>query len=350
MALFRLAVALSRAGVAVTTRRLFRGAALPGWRWRTEVVNHALRTEGLRSVRLPLDAVRARLPAAVLPLPREIAKQVALWPTSANGVPAETTVPKGWTEGDPTVLYMHGGGYVLGSPETHRELVARIALASKARCVSIDYRLAPEHPCPAAVEDAAAAYRGLLDEGTPPASIVLAGDSAGGGLAVATLLRLVASGDPMPRAGVLLSPWVDMTCAGESIDTNARYCYLQRPAIELFAQQYLHGRHPRDPVASPVHADLSGLPPLLVQAGSAEALYSECLLLFERAKAAGVDVTLQVGDGMVHVWQAFARVLPEARPFIDQIGRFVRDRVAAAEGPLRTMAVPTAPASHAGVR
>ena len=130
----------------------------------------------------------------------------------------------------------------------------------------------------------------------------------------------------MPGAAVLLSPWVDMSCAGESIDTNARYCYLQRPAIELFARQYLQGRHPHDPVASPLHAKLAGLPPLLVQVGSAEALYSECMLLAERARAAGVDVTLQVGEGMFHVWQAFARILPEARPFIDHVGRFVRHR------------------------
>jgi len=324
MARLRLTLALLRAMFVVSARRAFRGPRFPGWRWRKEVISHVLRVQGRQTVRLPIQRVRARFPTSQLP--RQIAKQVALERVHPNGVPAEQVTPHGWTRSDPTVLYMHGGGYAIGSPETHRELVARIALAARARCVSIDYRLAPEHPCPAAVDDAIAAYRALLGSGTQAGSIVFGGDSAGGGLVMATLLRLLTTNDPMPRAAVLLSPWVDMSCTGDSIDANAPYCYLQRPALELFARQYLQGRPPDDPVASPVHADLSGLPPLLVQAGSAEALYSECLLLAERARAAGVNVTLQVGDGMVHVWQAFARILPEARAFIDHVGHFVRDQ------------------------
>lgn len=342
MARLRLTLAFLRAMLIVSARRAVRGARFPGWRWRKEVICHTLRVQGRRTTRLPIETVRARFPASQLP--RRLAKQVALEAVYPNGVPAEQVTPHGWTPSDPTVLYMHGGGYAIGSPQTHRELVARIALAAQARCVSIDYRLAPEHPCPAAVDDAIAAYRALLESGTPPGSIVFGGDSAGGGLAVATLLRLLTTDDPMPGAAVLLSPWVDMSCAGESIDRNAPYCYLQRPAIELFARQYLQGRPPQDPVASPVHADLSGLPPLLVQAGSAEALYSECVLLAERARAAGVNVTLQIGEGMVHVWQAFARILPEARAFIDDVGRFIRDQTGVAAQVLsRSEAAPPVP-------
>jgi monoterpene epsilon-lactone hydrolase len=322
----RLLLVMLRATVVVSIRRLLRGAVLPAWRLRMEAISHALKGEARKAIHLPVDRLRARMPPSRIP--RRIAKQVVLEPGTVGGIPAETTRPHGWTPSDPTVMYMHGGGYALCSPGTHRELVARIAVAARARCVSIDYRLAPEHPCPAAVDDGVAAYHALLDAGTPADSIVFAGDSAGGGLAVATLLRLVATGSPLPRAGVLLSPWVDMECAGESIDGNAPYCYLQRPGIERFARYYLQGRSPQDPVASPVHADLSGLPPLLVQTGSVEALYSECVLFAERARAAGVDVTLQIGEGMFHVWHAFASIVSEARPVIEDIGRFVRARVA----------------------
>jgi acetyl esterase/lipase len=223
-----------------------------------------------------------------------------------------------------TMLYLHGGGYHFGSIRLYRELAARLALSCAARVLLPEYRLAPEHPFPAAVDDALLVYRSLLADGQTPERIVVAGDSAGGGLSLALALALKAAGEPLPAALVCLSPWTDLTCAGETMTTCADLdAMLPADVVRHYAVSYAAGRDVRDPLISPLYGDLSGLPPLLVQVGTDEVLLSDSLRLVERARAAGASVQLDVWPEMWHVWHLFATAVPEARQAIDAIGRFV---------------------------
>ena len=243
---------------------------------------------------------------------------------SAGGVPAEWVVAEN-ADPDRVILYLHGGGYVIGSINTHRELGSRLSRAAAARVLLIDYRLAPEHPHPAAVDDAVAAYRWLLSQGVNPSRMAIGGDSAGGGLTVATLVAVRDAGLPLPAAGVCLSPWVDLEGIGESMTTKAAADpMVQRDGLLKMAAAYLAGQNPRTPLASPLYADLSGLPPLLIQVGTAETLLDDSTRLAERARKSGVQVTLEPWEDMIHVWQAFASLLPEGRQAIDRIGEFVK--------------------------
>jgi len=247
----------------------------------------------------------------------------------AAGVPAEWLVAPG-VESGRVLLYLHGGGYVIGSIHTHRDLAGRLSRAAAARVLLIDYRLAPEHPQPAAVEDATAAYRWLLRNGATPARTVIAGDSAGGGLTVAALVALRDAGEPLPAAGVCLSPWVDLEGIGESMTTRASVDpIVQRPGLLWFANLYLGGAHPRTPLAAPLYADLHGLPPLFIHVGTAETLLDDATRLADRAKAAGVDVTLEAWEEMIHVWHLFAAMLPEGQQAIERLGAYIRQRAAA---------------------
>ena len=240
--------------------------------------------------------------------------------------PAEWLQPPG-ARADAAVLYLHGGGYVIGSPRSHRHLVAAIARAAGTSALLPDYRLAPEHPFPAALEDAVAAYRWLLERGIAPEHIVVAGDSAGGGLAVATLLALRDRELPRPAAGVCISPWVDLTCSGGSYATRAAADpIVKREGIDAMATAYLGGEDARTPLASPLFADLRGLPPLLIHVGDDEVLLDDSVKLAERARKAGVDATLEVWPKMVHVWHWFFPMLDEGHAAIDRIGEFVRAR------------------------
>ena len=242
----------------------------------------------------------------------------------AGGVPGEwITTPEAAHER--AIYYLHGGGYVMGSMNTHREMISRLSRAAGARALAIEYRLAPENPFPAAVEDSTAAYRWLLSTGVDPARLVIAGDSAGGGLTVATLVALRDAGAPLPAAAVCLSPWVDMEGLGESMTTRAEADpMIQRESLLQTAKAYLGDVHVRTPLAAPLYADLRGLPPLLIQVGTAEMLLDDATRLAERAKSAGVDVALEVWDDMFHVWQFFAGMLPEGQQAIDRIGEFIR--------------------------
>lgn len=245
-------------------------------------------------------------------------------PVTAGGVPAEWIAAAGAAD-DRVILYVHGGGYVMGSIATHRELVARLSKASGARGLALDYRLAPEHPFPAAVDDAVAAYRWLLSQNIKPNNIVVAGDSAGGGLAVATLLAIRDTKLPLPAAGVGISPWVDMEGLGESMTTRAKADpVVQKQGLLGMAQLYLGGKDARSPLAAPLHADLTGLPPLLIQVGDAETLLDDSTRLAEKAKKAGVKVELEVWPEMPHVWHLFAPFLPEGQQAIEKIGKYVR--------------------------
>lgn len=229
---------------------------------------------------------------------------------------------------DRVILYLHGGGYVMGSVDTHRELMARLSKAALARCLGLDYSLAPESPFPAAVNDATGAYRWLLAQGVKPDRIIVAGDSAGGGLTLSTLIALRDIGLPSPAAGVCLSPWIDLEGTGESMRTKATEDpVVSREMIIGLASLYV-GEHGdmRDPLAAPLYADFVGLPPLFIQVGNSETLLDDATRAAERAEAAGVDVTLQIWDEMPHVWQWFAHMLPEGQEAIEQIGEFVRKR------------------------
>ena len=244
-------------------------------------------------------------------------------PISAGGVPSEWVTVQGV---DParTILYLHGGAYVLGSPASHRVVTIRLARAATARVLAPDYRLAPEHPFPAAVEDAVSAYRWLLDAGTPSAQIVIAGDSAGGGLTLATLLSLRETGLELPAAGVLISPWADLACESESYLTNLDTDpMIDQEGLTGLSQMYLAGQDAAEPLASPVHADLTGLPPLLIQVGEAEKLLDDATRLTDRARDAGVDVTLERWPDMPHVWHLFADRLPEGEQAIEAVATFV---------------------------
>jgi monoterpene epsilon-lactone hydrolase len=244
----------------------------------------------------------------------------------AGGVPAEWVITPGASAGR-TILYLHGGGYVVGAAQDYRELVSRVARAAEARALTLDYRLAPEHPHPAAVEDAVTAYRWLLGSGAEPGRTVLAGDSAGGGLTVATLVSLHDRGERMAAGGVCICPWVDLEITGTSMDTNAEADPLvKRDVVANMATAYLQGQDPRTPLASPLHAQLKGLPPLLIQVGQAETLLDDATRLAERARMAGVDVTYEPWPDMIHVWQGFGSFLPEARQAIERIGEFIKKR------------------------
>lgn len=241
----------------------------------------------------------------------------------AGGVPAERSHCGGSATN--AVLYLHGGGYVIGSLVTHRGLVANIARATAGQVLAIDYRLAPEHPFPAAIDDAVSAYRWLLENGHDPQSLAIAGDSAGGGLTVATLLKLKREGLPLPAAGVCISPWVDMEAVGESMDLKASVDpMVQREGLLGMAAAYLAGANPRDPLTAPIYGDLDGLPPLLIQVGTAETLLDDARRLAMRAISCGVDVDYQEWRDMIHVFQHFAAMIDDGFHAIERIGAFVR--------------------------
>jgi len=229
------------------------------------------------------------------------------------------------------ILYLHGGGYVMGSLNTHRSLVGEVSRAAQAAALLVDYRLAPEHPFPAAVEDGVSAYRWLLDQGFAPKNLAIAGDSAGGGLAVATLVSARDQGLPMPAAAVPISPWSDMTCSNESYKTRAEADPMVGSGnIGDMARLYLQGKDPKLPYASPNFADLRSLPPLLIHVGRDEVLLDDSIKLDQKAKADGVNSTLEIWEDMIHVWHAFHPMLPEGREAIARVGSFLREKWATA--------------------
>lgn len=251
---------------------------------------------------------------------------VAAVPADDVGVPAEWLVPEHVGPGR-VILYLHGGGYVIGSIASHRSWVSLLAREASARALIIDYRLAPEHPHPAAVEDALAAYRFLLGRGHASGTIVVAGDSAGGGLTMATLLAIRDAGLPQPAGGFCVSPWVDLEGIGESMTGKAAEDpMVQKPGLLAMAKDYLNGADPRTPLAAPLYADLAGLAPLLIQVGAAETLLDDSTRLAARAGAAHVDVQLEIWPHMIHVWHALFPGLSEARDAIAKAGAWINAR------------------------
>jgi monoterpene epsilon-lactone hydrolase len=253
--------------------------------------------------------------------------KVRVEPVSAGGVPAEWLIPAGASQ-ERTLLYFHGGAWFAGSTHTHRAFVSRLAYASRVRALSINYRLAPEHPFPAGLDDCAAAYEWLLQGGIAADQIVVAGDSAGGNLTLALLVRLRDAGRPLPAAAVALSPATDLTGSGESHRTRAHLDpFFVKMGVNAIIPDYVNGQDPRNPLISPLYADLRGLPPLLLHVGEHETLLDDSVRFGERAAAAGVEVKTVVWPQMFHVFQIFAPLLPEASQAVAQIAGFISARL-----------------------
>ena len=244
--------------------------------------------------------------------------QARLEPIDVNGISARWLIPSN-DMGEAVVYYLHGGGYVFGNRQSDR-LAAQIAHETRSRTLSLSYRLAPEHPFPAAVEDAVAGYHFLLAQGINPARLAIAGDSAGGGLALAVLLSLREAREPLPALAILLSPWVDLACQGESMTANAPYDYLTQKLGLQWAKWYVGDGDPGDPLASPLHARLDGLPPIYIQAGGAEILIDQIKAFEMQAKADGARVQLDIWKNMNHDFQAFGNLSPESRQAMAKIG------------------------------
>lgn len=292
-----------------------------------ETITQMLRAQRVREEGLDFATARAIMDgtATFFPTPDDVTCE----PADCNGVQGEWISAPG-ADQETVVYYLHGGGYTMGSITSHRQLISRISRATGARALAINYRLAPENPYPAGLEDALTAYRWLLTQGIDPSRITIGGDSAGGGLTLATLISLRDAGDPIPAAAVAISPWTDLTSSGESIKTRAEVDPMIDPSqANLAVDAYCAGRDPNDPIISPVFADLSGLPPMLIQVGDHEVLLDDSTRVEKNAKAAGVDATLEVWDEMFHVWHFWASMLPEAQQAIDRIGDFIRQHVTA---------------------
>ncbi len=282
----------------------------------------AMLVNGRESVGMPVQQLRQEWEDAVAGVPPP--PDVTVPSVDVDGISGEWVARADRETSGTVILFLHGGGHNAGSCRTHRDLGARLAEAASARVLLIDYRLAPEFPFPAALEDAVAAYRWLLRTGFAPDRIVLGGDSSGGGLALAALVKLRDDGEPLPAAAFLVSPWVDLTLSDSSIQSRATVDPLVSiEGLRAAARYYLDDHDPRDPLASPLYANLHGLPPLLIQVGDHELLLGDASRLYETAKSAGVDVELEIWNEMWHVWHGWAGDLPEGREAFACIGQWL---------------------------
>ena len=277
----------------------------------------------LRAQPRPADLAARRARLDSFGRPDALPPGLRVTPVDAGGVPGEWTLGSG---GDPerVLIFLHGGGYMAGSLDSHRHVVARVGQDAGVRTLALAYRLAPEHPFPAALDDAVAGYRFVLEQGIAPERIALCGESAGGGLAVAAALRLRDGGDPLPGCLWLSSPWIDLALRGNSFRTKAAADpMIQRLYLSELAAAYLDGEDPQNPLASPLYADLGGLPPTLIQVGSDETLLDDAVRLAGAAGSAGVSVTLRIWPAMIHAWHLFFPNLAEGRAALAEAGSFV---------------------------
>jgi acetyl esterase/lipase len=294
---------------AVRNRHLFQG------RLRPEVITERTDTNRLREQFLQGARKMGAVPQGIDVTPASIDGMHAEWIR-----PAEATT-------DRVVLYTHGGGYVSGNCEDHRMHVAKLVQSCGVPALLFDYRLAPEHPAPAAVEDTLAAYRWLLRKGIQSTNVAIAGESAGGGLCLASLAAIRDEGLPMPCAAVASSPWLDLTCTADSYVRNARKDISLLGSWEVWSRYYAGAADPRDPRISPIYADLRGLPPILIQVGTHEIMLDDCVSFVEKGREAGVDATAKVWDGMVHCFAFFSPMFPEAKAAMAEMGEFIRARL-----------------------
>lgn len=319
---------LLRGVLLVSWRRLRRGPLLPRWSWGFELIVYAQKCFNLRAARQPSSLAERQLWAPLVARGRAL-PQVALRSLQLGGVSVTWYEPRSGA-GERVLVYLHGGGFTYGSQRSHGELCASIALASQARLLFIDYRLAPEHPYPAALDDAHAVYRALLQSGVAASQLVLIGDSAGANLALSLLAQLSGLGLPQPAAGVALCPWVDLTARGGSLERNRTFDWGEPWMFERWRAAYLNGADPHAPGASPARAQLAGLPPLFIAVGTAEMIYDQVLAFAARAEQAGVRVTLDVKEHGIHLWHALAPMFPALQDSIERIGSFVRQHTPAA--------------------
>ena len=251
---------------------------------------------------------------------------VAFTPATIAGIPAEWSAAPD-ADARRVLLYLHGGGYCSGSIVSHRNLAARAGQAAGMRCLALQYRLAPEHPFPAALDDALGAYEALLGQGFAPADIAVGGDSAGGGLTLARMVSLRDAGRPLPGCGWLISPWVDLAMTGATMDTkDTADPLISRGYLDELGAAYRAGRAAEDPLVSPLHADLSGLSPVLVQVGAGETLLDDAVRIAGRLGAADVPVRLEVWPAMIHAWMLWAARLEDGRRALASAGEFLRRR------------------------
>ncbi len=287
-----------------------------------EFVIKLLKERSAKEIKIRVKKARSNLEELAKMV--KIPKDVKCESVNAGGIPAEWISAPDAVETQ-VILYLHGGAYIIGSINSHREMVSRISRESKARVLIIDYRLAPEHPFPAAVEDAYTAYQWLIeDQKIAPNDLIIAGDSAGGGLTLATLINLRDKNKKLPAAAVCLSPWTDLGLTGESYKSKARIDpLLTIDGLMFGANLYLVDTDYTNPLASPFYGDLTGLPPLLILVGTAELLLDDSVELAKRAKKAGVDITLDIWDDMPHVFPIFAAFAPEGQKGIKKITEFI---------------------------
>jgi acetyl esterase/lipase len=313
-----LGTVLKAVRAAVRWRRTARGPLRPSWDEGFETWATVLHHYATRSTFLPLSVQRRAASAVV---PRAKARDMTYEDVDAGGVRAE------WFRGPEcddsrVILYLHGGGYSIGSIDSHREPVSLMCKAAGVRGLVIDYRLAPEHPFPSQLEDAVAAYRWLLESGIDASRVVVAGESAGGALALSMLVALRDARVPLPAAAICVSPWVDLEMRGESITANARYDYLSRDVLREYVTRFVARHDVRNPLAAPIHADLRGLPPLLVLAGGAEVLLDDARGIAARARGAGVAVTLTIEPDMIHAWPLFGRSFDRSQASLKTMAEF----------------------------
>jgi acetyl esterase/lipase len=271
----------------------------------------------------PLSIEENRLRSASTAKMTRIPKDVTVIDTKADGIRAKWISPFD-EKTEKVILHLHGGGYVTGGMDSHLMMCIPMAQTLKTKILLPEYRLAPEHPFPAAVDDAVKVYRWMLAQGHSQKDIIISGDSAGGGLAIATVLALRDAGDPLPAAVICMSPWTDLTFTGPSHITKAKAdCVLLTDVLREWAACYIGTEAPNHPHISPIYADFHDFPPLLIQVGSDEVLLDDSRMLAEKAKADGVDATLKVWDEMWHVWQALGDLIPESKKSFEEVGDFI---------------------------
>jgi monoterpene epsilon-lactone hydrolase len=326
MGLLRFVLSVWVSFITVAWSRWRRGPLRPTWSFGFEVITRAQkRFNRIVSSRPPAEqrklwgALEAKSPAL---------RQVKIREQTLAGVPVlwfESTA----SDGGPVVLYLHGGSFIYGSEKSHGDLMARLAIASGARIVFPLYRLAPEHPFPAALEDSRAVYDALLERKQDPSRLIVAGDSAGGNLVVSLLVALRDAGAPLPRAAIPISPWLDLSAPAQSLERNAVFDWAGPWMFDLWASAYLaRGETRTRPDVSPMFADLERLPPLMLVFGNAEMLFDQCSAFARRARRAGVEVTEHIGADMVHLWMALAPMFPNCQTAIDEMGAFVKSACA----------------------
>lgn len=315
---------MTRLRPAVRLKRKLVGPTRPSWNEDFESIATVMRHGADYSVLLPLSAQR-RVIDPERP-DTDVVKATRIEPVDVDGLQGQWFRPAR-ANADRVVVYFHGGGYSVGSVRSHRDLISRIARGVQCPVLAVDYRLAPEHPFPAQLEDGMKTLRWLDRQGYDRRRIALAGESAGGGLCLSTLLELRDRGEPMPAATVLISPWVDLEARGRSFHENRHYDFVTRKAMLAYTKRFVRRSELRHPKAAPIHADLHGLPPILIQVGEVESLRDDGIELARKIEAARGKVELEVWTDMIHAFHVFAPMLPVAQQAIDRLCVFLERRL-----------------------